>query len=261
MVFQISKLDDRLLQWKSTLPPHLSCYISKPVEPLDLVDPYSRQAVVICLTYLNSVVLVHRPYLISEISRTVLFDEFYTPLEKRTEISMVVARGSVRACIQSSIEVINTIRGHESTSPLAGWWYTVYYTFQAAVVLLAAVILAHRTGVAYTGIDVTIEVVLYQVHVDKSIEVLGHLAVEFPIAKRCQIGLRRLLFKVRQHITDANPADNTLLNEHLKTAPNNTGYHNTAQEDNIDMNIDFQEFSADQLLSDLLPYIGFSVSR
>ncbi|QYT05586.1 Zn(2)-C6 fungal-type domain-containing protein [Trichoderma simmonsii] len=102
---------------------------------------FDKLSTIMTLRYLNIRILLHRPVL-----STVLLHRHTSysdrNLEKDPPFSRHVAELSIESCQQSAIDIIDIIyETRDSYLALKTWWFTIYYTFNAAVVIFSCILL------------------------------------------------------------------------------------------------------------------------
>ncbi|KAK7510071.1 fungal-specific transcription factor domain-containing protein [Phyllosticta citriasiana] len=161
VVTRIYGLEKQLHEWKASLPPGLSLRTSAETpSPNDAETVLNRARTILALRFLNLRILVNRPIVVD------LLDAVGRPEDStQPQHSLVrqVGTNNLATCISSAIEIIaivsNTVRLSSSNNNvssgqhkrlLGAWWFTLYYTFNAALVLCAALVvrLDYRDGFA-----------------------------------------------------------------------------------------------------------------
>ncbi|KAI6356234.1 hypothetical protein MCOR25_007924 [Pyricularia grisea] len=143
------RIEHQLLDWQHKLP--LTMPLVQPAEliggtPTAAPSPLCRLRVILTLRYLNLRVLAHRPVLQSYLAElgaaTVSGD---SPAQRRTTLYQVGAN-SMRLCVQSATSIIeivsHVVRSDGMTKQMLGaWWFSLYYTFNAALVIYSAILI------------------------------------------------------------------------------------------------------------------------
>lgn len=148
-ISRILQMEEQLAEWERQLPPALALRHSTEV-PLSSasIDPRTpsleKLRIILTLRHHNLRVLLHRPILVSVLDIT-----GKTSQSDRQSASFLQSIGSnsVQICVQSSMEIIslvNVIVGStgERRTWLGAWWFSLYYTFNAALVVFAALLIA-----------------------------------------------------------------------------------------------------------------------
>ncbi|KAL7780978.1 hypothetical protein V8C43DRAFT_328867 [Trichoderma afarasin] len=102
---------------------------------------FDKLSTIMTLRYLNIRILLHRPVL-----STVLLHRHTSysdrNLERDPPFSRNVAELSIESCQQSAIDIIDIVyKTRDSYLALKTWWFTIYYTFNAAVVIFSCILL------------------------------------------------------------------------------------------------------------------------
>ncbi|KAK8151556.1 hypothetical protein BC567DRAFT_239388 [Phyllosticta citribraziliensis] len=154
VVTRIYGLEKQLHEWKSSLPPGLSLRTSaESPSPSDADTDRNRARTILALRFLNLRILVNRPIVVD------LLDAVGRPDDAPPQYSLVrqVGTNNLATCISSAMEIIAIVSTTVSPQQqqqhkrlLGAWWFTLYYTFNAALVLCAALVvrLDHRDGFA-----------------------------------------------------------------------------------------------------------------
>lgn len=128
-------LEQRLLQWRRSLPAPL-CILSQDSPPSPSTSgPERKLCTILTLRYLNIHLLLHRPVLVK------FFDCHNKPRsldEEDVLLYQVGTTGLVR-CHESATKVIalvhSALKTRDDAQGLFGaWWFTLYYTFNAALI-------------------------------------------------------------------------------------------------------------------------------
>uniref|UniRef100_A0A0B7JQX4 Xylanolytic transcriptional activator regulatory domain-containing protein n=1 Tax=Bionectria ochroleuca TaxID=29856 RepID=A0A0B7JQX4_BIOOC len=139
MITQIFQLEQELNNWASALPSPLFLRSSTnlPEEGDVQDDVLERFRVVLSLRYLSVQLLLYRPVLADSLARG-------TSGEKQRSVSKVQANFNFM-CVQVAEDIINIIHA-VLTKPglgrhlMGAWWFTLYYTFNAALVLFGSLL-------------------------------------------------------------------------------------------------------------------------
>ena len=221
MTQSILCLEKRLAAWKRNLPPELqkrpwksdrsNAQVSTPL-PGDHV--FDRLSVIMALRHLNVRILLHRSIL-----SKFLADDHYAEVEDSTDVFFHgVAEQSVVVCEASAIELVAVVYSMGSdTAFLPAWWFTAYYTFNAALVLFACLVLRVKNSTRKTaGSAVTIGADSPQrlsemiVSLQRAIEISRKLGVGTMSSKRVRTALERLLH-IALVLVQKHPAASSIL--------------------------------------------------
>ena len=201
-LFQLLKLEERLEEWKCSLPTWLHSYINHTAESATLAESHINLALNVSLRYHSCVVLIHRFYLISELARVVHLDGYSARSNRRTGSAVAVVHVSVRSNIESSAEIIRLSELYLNSRDFDSWLYATLYTFQAALGLLASGVLSHRSHTACWGKTPEESVAHCRYYTKQALEILKLFAVESPIASKCFSILRKAVTRVGQYWLD-----------------------------------------------------------
>ncbi|KAH8196117.1 hypothetical protein TruAng_009716 [Truncatella angustata] len=97
---------------------------------------YQRQKNVLNFAYWHAVILINRPFLLSNFAR----------LQQNVMASAEAARrartnASVQECLQAAINIVSTVNDlFQADQMFRGYWFTLYFSFSAVVVLYVYVI-------------------------------------------------------------------------------------------------------------------------
>ncbi|KAH6661800.1 fungal-specific transcription factor domain-containing protein [Plectosphaerella plurivora] len=136
----VLSLEERLNTWSKNIPSDLDVATLSTSTP----DVPYRLAIILRLRYLNLRMLIHR-----SVMSTVLRNVGSAELHATSSPSLDLARkASLQTCVASALETINRIHlgtGSDNTTrnALGAWWFTLYYTINAALGLFAASIICH----------------------------------------------------------------------------------------------------------------------
>ncbi|OAL32981.1 hypothetical protein AYO22_00066 [Fonsecaea multimorphosa] len=140
-------LEQKLAAWKHNLFPPLQRRPWDTLDPdtisLSAWDPvFDRLSVIITLRYLNTRILLHRPILSAFLRQRARVKVPGEPLEQEDQFFNDLGERSVKICQQAAMEIVEIV--HKTSKPpalLGAWWFTAYYTFNAALVIFSCVLL------------------------------------------------------------------------------------------------------------------------
>ncbi|CAI7629374.1 unnamed protein product [Penicillium pancosmium] len=147
VISNIFSMEQWLFSWERSLDPNLQLIStfqldSMPRDPItSSFEYYSwKFRVILSLRYLNLRVLLHRPVLVKFIAASRSQNRDPQDLKLLQQMGM----NSMQICIESAMEVIGIVHGVVSEpgwkhSLLGAWWFSLYYTFNAALVIIGAV--------------------------------------------------------------------------------------------------------------------------
>ncbi|TLD23143.1 hypothetical protein PspLS_07105 [Pyricularia sp. CBS 133598] len=143
------QIEHQLLEWQHRLPPTMPL-----VQPAELMagtptvalpSPICRLRVILTLRHLNLRVLAHRPVLQSFLAELGPASGD-PPAQRRRATLHQVGANSMRLCVQSAASIIeivsHVVRSDGLTKQMLGaWWFSLYYTFNAALVIYSAMLI------------------------------------------------------------------------------------------------------------------------
>ncbi|KAJ5133966.1 uncharacterized protein N7443_004411 [Penicillium atrosanguineum] len=152
----IFSMEQHLFSWERSLPQPLQLVSTAslddmPQQQLPSESEYFswKFRVVLTLRYLNLRVLLHRPVLVKFISASRSPDRNSQDLKLLQQIGM----NSMQICTDSAMEIIDIV--HRVVSEpgwkqglLGAWWFSLYYTFNAALVIIGAVCIYRDTSLS-----------------------------------------------------------------------------------------------------------------
>ncbi|KAH8838744.1 hypothetical protein MCOR27_011348 [Pyricularia oryzae] len=157
------RIEHQLLEWQHCLPPTLPL-----VQPGELTgtptaavpSPLCRLRVILTLRYLNLRVLAHRPVLqiyLAELGAATTGGGGPPAQQRRRATLHQVGANSMRLCVQSAASIVeivsHVVRSDGLTKQMLGaWWFSLYYTFNAALVIYSA-ILVQNDPMVNTAVD------------------------------------------------------------------------------------------------------------
>ncbi|OAP63482.1 hypothetical protein AYL99_02709 [Fonsecaea erecta] len=140
-------LEQKLAAWKHNLFPPLQRRPWDTLDPdtvsLSAWDPvFDRLSVIITLRYLNTRILLHRPILSAFLRQRARVKVPGEPIEQEDPFFNDLGERSVKICRQAAMEIVEIV--HKTSKPpalLGAWWFTAYYTFNAALVIFSCILL------------------------------------------------------------------------------------------------------------------------
>ncbi|KAJ5403234.1 hypothetical protein N7509_003105, partial [Penicillium cosmopolitanum] len=147
VISNIFTMEQRLFSWERSLDPNLQLISTSQLDgmPRDPIttsfEYYSwKLRVILSLRYLNLRVLLHRPVLVKFIAASRCQNRDPQDLKLLQQMGM----NSMQICIESAMEIIGIVHGVVSEpgwkhSLLGAWWFSLYYTFNAALAIIGAV--------------------------------------------------------------------------------------------------------------------------
>ncbi|OAL27971.1 hypothetical protein AYO22_03186 [Fonsecaea multimorphosa] len=197
----ISHLEHKLEVWKQNLPPQLQ---QLPLEikatgsdsPSPAFAPvFDRLSVILTLRYLNTRILLHRPILSACLRQRYPFGAHEGPSpEAHGDFLHEFANVSIDICERSAVEVIDIVCNASRQPGLLGtWWFTAYYTYNAALVIFCCILLHTTTPKAEISFEKT-ECHEHAnhgkiVHLQRAIEATARVGAGSVTAKKIELAL------------------------------------------------------------------------
>lgn len=148
-IAKVYTLESGLLQWSQSLSSELSVMEVDeiPREPVSFREPMEifsrRQKTVITLRYLNARILVHRPILEGLLDVILSTD----PDVNNLKLMRQAGANNVGLAINCAVKTIRIVHRlvsgtTQSQQQLGAWWFTLYWTFNSALVLLGGLLVS-----------------------------------------------------------------------------------------------------------------------
>lgn len=144
---RVYALETQLQDWKSSLPPELRATTTTTTTPSSQSLPSvirTRFTTVLTLRFLNLRILAHRPILTS-----ILDTSAAQPASPHNPLLAQIGAYNLNCSLESALDIIALVRAAlpqpKSTAPLGAWWFTLYYTFNAALVIAATLVIRRAT--------------------------------------------------------------------------------------------------------------------
>jgi len=200
-VSHLFKIEQQLVEWKTLLPPPLTLRhaadISVALPSLGTIPSLLEKfQVILTLRYHNVRILLHRPVLLKFLSLVGRGNLDMDPQE--INLLQQLGGNSVLICVQSSTEIIAIIHTivaspHPRRMWLGAWWFTLYYAFNAAIIIFAALLLSHdQTLNTPTLLPVSLPVTVLQKTLGDAAVALKLLDIGNRIVERCTRYLEQL---------------------------------------------------------------------
>ncbi|KIW02725.1 uncharacterized protein PV09_06159 [Verruconis gallopava] len=163
------EIDRKLVNWKNQLPPNLDWDSASLVEP----EWVSKQKVVLRNRFLNTRLLLHRPFLIAAAAET-------SPQLSNHSRPYAI---HVAACVNASVHTIESLYEMYKHRPyFRTWWYNTTYTLYASMVLLYVIL--SNINIEVDGTNPTYTRAHLMRIVQKSIEIFQAMNM-VAVARRC----------------------------------------------------------------------------
>jgi hypothetical protein len=201
IVTRLFAMEQQLAVWVRQLPPSLdqsniSDLIHSPGSTNTTPSALDRFRIIIKLRHHNVCILLHRPILV----RFLDMIGKSPSLSEAQEASSLqqIGSNSIQICVQSSMDIIAIVRAivggsNHHRSLLGAWWFSLYYTFNAALVIFASLLIVRDQSVA-SAMQLPLrvsDIELWRSLVDAS-QALRHLDRENRMVDRCAAYLEQL---------------------------------------------------------------------
>ncbi|KAL4880360.1 fungal-specific transcription factor domain-containing protein [Aspergillus karnatakaensis] len=147
LISRILRMRHLLQEWPRELPAHMALISASNVpSQLGKNATIDRFRLVLTLRFHNLRILVHRVVLGRLCDTIGDHDE----QNQETLALQDISRSTIQITLESATEIINTVRGVVGSQRLpygllGVWWFTLYYTFDAALAVFAVFLLAARS--------------------------------------------------------------------------------------------------------------------
>jgi hypothetical protein len=200
-VSQLFATEQQLVEWERLLPQSLNlCNVNDLIYTPEFADstpfPVDRFRIILKLRHHNVRILLHRPILVKFLD---IIGKLPSDSDaQEASLMQQIGSNSIQICVQSSMEIVAVVRAivvgnDEQRSRLGAWWFSLYYTFNAALVIFASfLILRDRStnGVMPLPLEVS-EADLKRSLADAALA-LRHLDSENRMVDRCAVYLEQL---------------------------------------------------------------------
>ncbi|KAH7039583.1 fungal-specific transcription factor domain-containing protein [Microdochium trichocladiopsis] len=149
MLTRVFRLDRALGQWELDLPPGLSLLQPGDLTQLDPSDTvHLRFRTILTLRKLNLETLIHRPALVQTVDtlRRSPGSNIGAPKSLQS-----MRQSSINSCVTAAESIISII--HQTTTGdgprkrlLGAWWFSLYYVFNASLILFTNLLMAMQGG-------------------------------------------------------------------------------------------------------------------
>ncbi|KAJ5753289.1 C6 transcription factor [Penicillium odoratum] len=195
-VRHILSAEQHLAAWEKSLPQLIELITVKKIRDANGEMPdrprfYSLKfSVILTLRYLHLRILLHRPILVKFLDAC--GKGSIDPHEER--LLQQIGFNSMRICMESAMSIIDIIHElvHSSgwrKSLLGAWWYSLYYTFHSALVLLGTIWVGRNGQPATTSLSCDIDKVV--AYPSQAISTLHKLDCGNRIVDRCRYYLEQ----------------------------------------------------------------------
>ncbi|GFF96416.1 transcriptional activator protein acu-15 [Aspergillus udagawae] len=208
-VGRVLSIENQLFSWVMALPESLRQLTLQGLreeikQSEDQPRPFSLKfRVILTLRYLHTQILLHRPILVKFLDASLA-----SGLEPGQErILNEIGYSSMNKCVESAMGVIDII--HELVSAtgwqrdlLGAWWYSLYYTFNAALVIIGATwVQRTRQSAQDSPVHQPANIQLYP---GRAVATLYRLDTGNRMVDRCRYYLEQLISALRLQPDDPN---------------------------------------------------------
>ncbi|KAH8817271.1 fungal-specific transcription factor domain-containing protein [Xylogone sp. PMI_703] len=151
-ISRILSMEQLLVDWERQLLPTLALHQASDIAHLsvdtDVITKLSEKLrIILTLRHHNLRVLLHRPILVNFLNLT--GDAALREDSQSIALLQHIGSNSIQICVQSSIEIISIIHTivfstGERRTWLGAWWFCLYYTFNAALVLFSSLLIVQN---------------------------------------------------------------------------------------------------------------------
>jgi len=148
IVSQVFQTEQQLAGWRQTLPACLPLYqptsIPCDVSGMDSVmSNINKFRIILTLRHNNIRILMHRPILVKFLETA--GEPVSSSEAQDLHLLRQIGSNSIQNCVQCAVDTIAIVKilvtATDSTrSWLGAWWFTLYYTFNATLILLASLL-------------------------------------------------------------------------------------------------------------------------
>jgi len=149
MMSRLFTVEQQLNEWEHLLPPSLAL---RKVEDLAAISEVLDQStfheerfrIILTLRYHNLCVLMHRPILVKFLD--VIGRDLLDAEVQEVNLMQQIGQNSIHKCVQASMNIIAIVStivvsdGYQRNL-LGAWWFSLYYTFNAGLVIFAALVI------------------------------------------------------------------------------------------------------------------------
>ena len=199
-VSQLFGMQHQLSEWERLLPPSLdlrnvNTFIHHPDLAESIPSPLDRFRVILKLRYYNLRILLHRPILVMFLDMLGKGPDH--PTHQEATLLQQIGSNSIQICVQSSRDIVAIIRANvmevDNRSRLGAWWFSLYYTFNAALVIFGSfLVLRDRSNNGAVPLPLTVSELEFQQSLNDAAASLRRLDQENRMVDRCAAYLEQL---------------------------------------------------------------------
>ncbi|KIY03377.1 uncharacterized protein Z520_00068 [Fonsecaea multimorphosa CBS 102226] len=195
----VYKIENQLSEWQRGLPSHMRLIATQDILPerLPQVESSAEEAwrqlrlrFILTLRYTNVRILLHRPVLVK------FLDGLSNPANHQdTSLLQQVGTIHIQIAIKSAKEIIYLVHnalqsatGRSKWGLLGAWWFSLYYTFNAALVLGACVLVQidQKASGNESNMSLTESTEDMSLHLEMAIEAIRHIDSDNRMVARCR---------------------------------------------------------------------------
>ncbi|KAG0130672.1 fungal-specific transcription factor domain-containing protein [Tuber indicum] len=192
-VARVAEIEEKLSTWRQQLPAALGIVSSSDI-PSGGGPPskFWRQSIILSLRYYNTRALLHRQFVVKGLSE--IWGGGPSTNKFEGDFFWNFGWASIKVCAESAIETVEIIHKVKYRSDLLGfWWFTLYYTFNASLVLVSKVLIVSQVRQLALRPDFVPETASLLKHLEMAMETIEVLAAGNRIANRCRLFLKNLM--------------------------------------------------------------------
>jgi hypothetical protein len=201
IVTPLFAIEQQISEWERQLPSFLdqqniSNLIHLPESVTETHTSVDRFRIILKLRQHNVRILLHRPILVKFLD---VIGKSSGDIEiQEASLMQQIGSNSLQICAQSSMDIITTVRtivegnGHRR-SLLGAWWFSLYYTFNAALVVFASLlVLRDQKAKSTMPLPLRISELELRRSLTDASQALRHLDCENRMVDRCAAYLEQL---------------------------------------------------------------------
>ncbi|KAF2801274.1 uncharacterized protein BDZ99DRAFT_456469 [Mytilinidion resinicola] len=264
------KMEQQLMAWERSLPANMALRKSQEISSEE--DDTERYRIILTLRYHNLRILIHRLVVVRFLDTCGKADRD----EQELALLRQIGSNSVQICVHSSLEIISIVSTIVHSTGvrqvyLGAWWFSLYYVFNAALVISACILVDQKTGL--TGAATSLPDLLGGVErpLQTAVGALRLLDKGNRMVETCAAFLNRLGQVIISLASDSSTGmplqlpflgnDDTLLNSYGGTQAGNTNLQSPLGMDLgefiMERDLDFLNyFAVNQPLSNAIPPEG-----
>ncbi|KAL7269437.1 hypothetical protein RUND412_007901 [Rhizina undulata] len=192
-VARVAEIEQKLSEWRQQIPSGLLIVSASDI-PVGGGPPskFWRQSIILSLRYYNTRALLHRQFVVKGLSE--IWGAGPSKNKFEGDFFWNFGWASIKVCAESATETVEIIHKVKHRSDLLGfWWFTLYYTFNASLVLVSQVLIVSQVRQLALRSDFVPETGSLLKHLEMAMETIAVLATGNRIANRCHLFLKNLM--------------------------------------------------------------------